>query len=371
MSKTKIVLASILKPVDDTRMYEKIGISLGQTNKYDINIIGFYPKKIPATLSTIQLRPLFNFQRISFKRVLAPWKCFLEYIKVKPKVIIFNTHELLIVTVLYKIIFGCKICYDIRENHYRNLLYGRGFIKLARPILAIYVRAKEYLTRPWIDLYLLAEKTYEQEFTFSRKKSITVENKYRAVHVPSQAKKPQGEIVLAFSGTLGETTGIFETIELAKRLHAENHLARLVIIGHCAKRHTLVHLQALVKEHPFIQLIGGDSLVPHHQVITVLKGAHFGMIGYPKNKSTENSIPTKLYEYLALRLPIILQRNDSWEEICNRYQACIPIDYDTVEAKELLQIMKSNSFYTTPPGNEILWDSEEKKLLDHLERLSP
>jgi hypothetical protein len=35
------VLTSILKPVDDTRMFEKFGVSLGQTNKYDVNIIGF------------------------------------------------------------------------------------------------------------------------------------------------------------------------------------------------------------------------------------------------------------------------------------------------------------------------------------------
>ena len=369
MGKTKIVLASILKPVDDTRMYEKIGVSLGQTNKYEVNIIGFYPKNIPSTISTTRLLPLFNFKRISVKRIMAPWKCFFQYVKVKPKLIIVNTHELLGVTILYKIFFGCKMCYDIRENHYRNLLYGRGFPKPLRPFLATYVRMKEYVTRPWVNLYLLAEKGYEKEFTFARGKGVVIENKYRPPGRPLLKKEVQNEIGLVFSGTIADTTGVFKAIELAKKLHAESERIRLTIIGYCAKKATLKQLETLVKKHPFIQLIGGDSLVPHQRVIETIERAHFGMISYPKNKSTENSIPTKLYEYLALRLPILLQLHPTWQEICERYQACIAVDYDTVNAKSLLEKMMGYPFYTTPPGKEILWEAEEKKLLDSIEKI--
>ena len=121
MSKTKIVLASILKPVDDTRMYEKVGISLSQTKKYAINIIGFWTKKKLKTNEAFTIFPAFSFERLAFRRLLAPWMCLKKYIKVKPKLIIFNTHELLIVTIIYKIIFGGKIIYDVQENYYRNI----------------------------------------------------------------------------------------------------------------------------------------------------------------------------------------------------------------------------------------------------------
>ena len=46
MKKQRIVLASVLKPVDDTRMFEKIGKSLSDNPDFEIFIIG-YPSKQP------------------------------------------------------------------------------------------------------------------------------------------------------------------------------------------------------------------------------------------------------------------------------------------------------------------------------------
>lgn len=43
--KIKILIASVLKPADDVRSYSKIGQSLAQTNKYEVNIIGFDSKR--------------------------------------------------------------------------------------------------------------------------------------------------------------------------------------------------------------------------------------------------------------------------------------------------------------------------------------
>lgn len=44
MTKKVIAVISVLKPVDDTRNFEKVARSVGNTNKYDINIIGFTQK---------------------------------------------------------------------------------------------------------------------------------------------------------------------------------------------------------------------------------------------------------------------------------------------------------------------------------------
>ena len=48
MTKKVIAIISVLKPVDDTRNYEKVAASISNTNKYDINIIGFSANKKPA-----------------------------------------------------------------------------------------------------------------------------------------------------------------------------------------------------------------------------------------------------------------------------------------------------------------------------------
>ena len=38
--KSTVVIASVLKPVDDSRMYEKIGLTLAGSGRYDVHVIG-------------------------------------------------------------------------------------------------------------------------------------------------------------------------------------------------------------------------------------------------------------------------------------------------------------------------------------------
>jgi hypothetical protein len=52
IKKRRIVLASVLKPVDDTRMFEKIGVSLAGADEAEVIIIG-YPSQRPPTHQTI------------------------------------------------------------------------------------------------------------------------------------------------------------------------------------------------------------------------------------------------------------------------------------------------------------------------------
>ena len=86
MKKTKVVIVSLLKPIDDSRMYEKFGLTLEQANEYEINIIGFTSKNIP-TQNKIEFHPLKPFKRLSLKRLVARLQVWNIYIKVKPKVI--------------------------------------------------------------------------------------------------------------------------------------------------------------------------------------------------------------------------------------------------------------------------------------------
>jgi len=189
-------------------MYEKFGISLAKTNKYEIHIAGFKiadcrllisdfkseirnPKSLPAKalaqageIPNIFFHPLFNFKRLTIKRFFAPWKYYILLLKLKPQLIILNSPELLIVTCLYQIIFGSKLYYDIQENYYRNIACTKVYPPIIRNLIAILVRSIEYITRPFIDHYLLAERNYEREFSFSKGKSTIIENKFKVPHPP-------------------------------------------------------------------------------------------------------------------------------------------------------------------------------------------
>lgn len=361
MKKRRIVLASVLKPVDDTRMFEKIGASLSKVNDYEIFVIGYPTSGAPKNHQRIIQLPLKSFKRISLGRLLAPWQIMKIVYKVKPEILIVNTHELLIVGMLNRIFFGTLIIYDIRENYWRNILHTKAFPTPFRPLFAAWVRLKEILTGPFFLAFFLAEKTYAKELGFLRNRHIILENK---MVVPDGFKRSMRseKIRLLFSGTLSESTGVFEAINLAKKLHQVDSKTELTIIGFCALPSTLLKIQKEIAAMLFITLIGGDRLVPHDKILEAIAATDFGIICYPPSHHIENRIPTKLYEYLACRLPIILQKQEPWVEICKPYQAALEVDFLNIQPTELLNLMASTSFYNSDPVN-VTWASEEPRLL--------
>ena len=138
----------------------------------------------------------------------------------------------------------------------------------------------------------------------------------------------------------------------------------LKIIGYCAIKSSYNRLLKVIENCDFIELIGGSSLVDHTVIIDAISKADFGLIYYPKNLSTINTIPTKLYEYLANELPIIIHNHQPWVNLCKSYSAAIPIDFFNYSPEKIINQMSTGTFYSKSPKREVLWDSEEEKLLN-------
>jgi glycosyltransferase involved in cell wall biosynthesis len=344
-------------------MYEKIAISLSRISNAEIHVAGF-KGEVKTLAPNVEVHPLFYFKRLSWKRFWAPWKFYNLLIKVKPEYIIVTTHDLLTVTCVYKILFGGKILYDVQENYFRNIACTNTFPPLIRTLIACGVRIKEILSRSLISHYLLAEKNYEKEFHFSKGKSTVLENKVRKpAPYPAALTKPSDKIKLLYSGTISENYGIFEAINLAIDLHDSDPKVELKIIGYCAKNEVLKAIYKKIKPYPFIHISGGNHLVPHDEILKEITSSHFGLVPYQYNKSTINCIPTKIYEYLAFGLPMLVQHNPIWEELVNRYQAGIVIDFKDPDPQEILFKMGKDDFYKQVLTEDIFWEQEEIKLL--------
>ncbi|HEY5825966.1 MAG TPA: hypothetical protein VIT44_16445, partial [Cyclobacteriaceae bacterium] len=250
---------------------------------------------------------------------------------------------------------------------FRNLLHTSAFPPVLKALLACWVRLKEKLLVPFFHWSLLAEKGYENEMHFFGKKYTVIENK---VIIPKgfiRKNKNHSFITLLFSGTLAESTGVFQAIDLTKALHAEEDKIHLKIIGYCAQPATLQKIFEAIKGISYIELIAGAHLIPHPQIMKEIGEADFGIICYPPSAHTENSMPTKLYEYTGCQLPILLLDHAPWVSFCSSFQGAIPVGFNHVKPSEILQKMKG-SFYTSPPKG-VTWEGESGKLVDAIESL--
>jgi hypothetical protein len=371
IKKRNIVIASVLKPVNDTRMFEKMAQSLADTGHYDIHILG-YPSRTITPHPHIYFYSSQPFRRLSPYRLLIPYFSFVKAKQLEPDIVIITTHELLLFAWLLKMTRGCKIVYDVQENYLRNILYLSTFPWIFRPFMAIYVRLKEIISTSFIDHFILSDVGYQDELTFTKKKRVVIENKVKksSVQKAHPFKSSDPHIKLLFSGTLAKSTGVFTAIELAKKLHELDSRIKLKIIGHCLKEDVWQKIKSSIKELPFVEVVGGDQLVPHEMIMESIGQSHFGIIAYPPNPSTQNTMPTKLFEYIGAHLPILLINHTLWEDYCKIYPAAIRFQPHEYDAADLLSRMVTTSFYATAPGENILWEGEARKLIALIARLN-
>jgi hypothetical protein len=355
--KKRIVIASVLKPVDDTRMAEKIGTTLAEFNDVEVCIIG-YPTSTKA--SALKIIELDRFNRLSLKRIFAAWQVLVHVLRIHPKIFIVTTHELLFVALIARLFTGCKLIYDVQENYYRNIKFTKTFPVIVRDLLAMYVRAKEIVTSPFVHHFFLAELAYQQELNFIDSKFTVLENK---VVRPTVGDIKRNIHALLFSGTIAETTGVFAAIKIVEKLHEVDSRFTLTIIGFCAKQSDLERLKTEILSKPFIRLVGGKELVPHSLILEHVRTSGAGIIAYPYNPSTAGAIPTKLYEYLGYRLPILLTRNAALEEVCASFNAVYIVDPQSIAPSGIIQFLQNQHVYDKLPDS-VFWESEAPMLLN-------
>jgi glycosyltransferase involved in cell wall biosynthesis len=361
IKKRRIVLASVLKPVNDPRMFEKMGQSLSP--HYEVHIIGTN-SKTDSIHDNIIFHPLAPYARLSLDRLLAPLRILKKILYLKPALLVICTHELLWVVLIAKIFLHCPVVYDVRENYFRNILYTNSFPPMLRVFIALYVRIKEWITLPLINIFFLAEAGYARELSFVKNKKVILENKVKK-SLLTAAKKwsaDDGNIHLLFSGTLALTTGIFVAIDLCTKLHVLEPKIRLHIIGFSPMQSVSQEVKHQTKDKGFILFDVNHEPVPHSEILQAIQRADFGVIAYPPNMSTENTIPTKLFEYMGHELPILLVDHAPWVALCQPFSAAITFRRDNIDGTRILDAMRHQAFYPKAP-DDVFWESEEHKLL--------
>ena len=356
----KIALAAVLKPIDDTRMFEKFAQSLCKS--YAVHLIGFeaaIPDQVPIN---IHFYPIFHFNRKSNQRWQAS-KAYLKTLKqIQPDVLIVHAIELLPAACWYSVQNNIPLCYDVRENYWRNIIYQDHYPSLLKYPLAFAVRLLEWSSRLIVKHYFLAERNYEHEFQFSKGKSTVLENKYKPMAL--KGKVPNKRLSFVYTGTISPIYGAQEAFVLMEKLVKSGLELTFTMIGKVAHQELGQWLSQQAERCSWFYWKGAATPVPHSEIIQLLIQADFSLLPYQTNKSTENCIPTKLYECLALGVPMIVQHNPLWESICEPYQAAVFINYKKANIQELLVKLKESAFYPNGSVEEAKWEKETGVLLN-------
>ncbi|TDN40341.1 glycosyltransferase [Hymenobacter sp. UV11] len=380
---TLVLLASVLKPVDDTRMLGKFARTLAGLG-VRVAVAG-QASAAAWPGAGITLHPIFSGARLSLGRLLAQARYWRLLRHLRPDLVIVHAPELLPLTLLWRALGGGRqFMYDIRENYALNVGTQQVYRGLTKRTLAAGLRWVEGAAARRAAAVLLAEASYADELPFLHSlppgRVLLLENKYQPASgeslPPSARPMPAATepLRLLFSGTISALNGVWEAIALTRALRAAwPGEATLTIIGFCQQPDLLRELQATAAaDSAWLTLEGGAALVPHARIVAAMGRSHLGLLPYRPHPSTARCRPTKLFEYLAHGLPVLVPDNPLWSSVVQAHGAGLVVDFAEPgrAAAAVAATLPTAQFYPAGvPAGPVLWAGEGKKLGDLLESL--
>lgn len=356
--KVPVLIASTLKQIKDIRAFGKLALSLGETNKYRLNIIGFSPKK-PKSETGIRFFSSMSHFDSALDRLFGQVRFLVCLMRVRPKILICCTYELLPIASFFKPLLGFRLVYDVQENYLANLDFNPGFSPGKKENAEKLIRKAEAIAR--IDLFLLAEKCYTLEMP-EKTPYLVLENKFQGeIQATNRIsfkgkKKPR----FCISGTITPAFGTWDAIDWFREILKTNPESELLIIGHCPIENFRVKLTQVAREIPQLVLQLDRNPKPHSELMECLQKSDFALLPYQNHPAISGKMPTKLFECAALGVPVLISPNPKWENFLSEFKGGHSIDFlDLHKASDQLNEALSQTYFISTPPESILWKTEK------------
>ncbi len=368
--KIPVLIASSLKPAKDARAYWRLGQTLRETNKYDLNFIGFSSKAVLNPQNDRFFISITN-TKSRLERIVSIFRFFKYCLIVKPKILICCTWEYLIPAKMLKSFLGFRIIYDVQENYLANLdlIPNRSTWKLN---FAKWLIEKSEGTKG-IDYYFLAEKCYQDEMP-NKNPFVILENKYNGpkyLPKPSVVYNEREVFEFLLTGTITPAYGTEEGIQFFLQVLERFPESKLRVFGHVTLEYFGKNLLDQYKNHPQISLELSPDPIHHTEVLDAIYETDFLLLPYPNHKALARKIPSKLFEAGALNTAVIIQENPTWTDFVISHKMGLSVDFqNTEEAVSEFNSGLNQTFFQGQNPEVFHWKAEGEKLLSVLDSLS-
>jgi glycosyltransferase involved in cell wall biosynthesis len=205
---------------------------------------------------------------------------------------------------------GCPVIFDCREDFEGYARQRRGVPAFLRPVLARLVRAQLRLAARGCDALIVADVGTGEMLRSHARRLLVLRNFPRLDLFPA----PE-----ATDAHAGERSPAFYDIVYHGSIPRYHLEACLAIDAALVKRGYQVRWRLISKAIPesawFTQTLAArgiqerfrlDGLIPHDQIAQEVVSAKVGLIPLPDLPKFRNNIPRKLFEFMALGMPVVL-----------------------------------------------------------------
>jgi len=359
----------------DPRIFYKQADSLVRAG-YRVSLVVQSDREEEYELNGIRIIPLKKPKNRIARLLGTAWQVWRKAVRQQADVYHFHDPELMLVGLLLRM-QGRKVIYDIHEDVSRQIK-NKEWVPLRHAVSFLY-RCLEMALCRFFPL-VLAEASYEKRYPAKWKK-VVVQNfprldifpKPETVVVRDEASPivPECPVPIVYLGGVTRLRGMNVTLEALGLLKQQGRAFHFDCIGPVTES----YMQELTE---LSRRLGIDEHVTFHgrmkatDAYRIVSGAAIGLAVLQPNPNYFESFPTKMFEYMALGVPVITSNFPLYERTIRGADCGLTVDPEKPEdvAKAIGTIMDhpEEGRRMGANGREAVestynWAVEERKLL--------
>ncbi|MBA4602992.1 glycosyltransferase family 4 protein [Thermoactinomyces mirandus] len=357
----KVMIFSSVHPYDDSRIFHKQAKSLARNGyRVELHAIADFDEKVEDGVKIVGVRRVNK----KWKRLKIGWELYRRALRSGADLFHFHDPELLPWGVLLAWRTGCPVIYDSHEDLPKQI-QTKPWIpgKLRCPLSRFVQVVEKGLARRLAAVITATESIRNQ---FKKVKRVKVIKNY-PLSMPEIDRKDDGITRILYVGGVSYLRGYREMIEMMDYL-PEALQAELHIIG------PLQHIAPEDQNRTELEQkrICLHGRIPFAEVQKWLAKGKVGLVCLHPIENYRESLPIKMFEYMAAGLPMVVTDFPLWKEIVESSNCGLVADALNPKdmAQKVEQILSDENLRRKMGADarkaheeRYNWHVEEKKLL--------
>lgn len=364
--KHRVVHVTTVHPRHDNRIFRKECAVLGR-HFGDVHLI-VADGKGPATIDGITIHDLGNASNRLKRMAILPLRAFRRVRSLSPDLVHIHDPELLPMAVLLHYL-GFKVIYDAHEDLPRAIL-SKNWIRpgFQRFLSSIFEVVEDFCAKR-MGAIVSATPHIATRFKTINAETISVSNFPVFDSDASAPERHPEDRTFAYIGLISRKRAareILKAVGLAK--------VKLILVGPMEHQALENELKAM-PEWKNVEYLG---LVDHDRIWDSMSRSLGGLLFFHPEPNHINSVPNKMFEYMAGGIPILCSDFDDWKKIVLENEigvACDPLDPEAIAA--LMERIVDDPKTAEAMGRrgrqvvmeEYRWENEAAKLIGLYDKL--
>lgn len=246
--------------------------------------------------------------------------------KARPDLVQIHDPELLPLAIVLNAL-GTRVLFDMHENLPREILTKKWVAPQARRLVSAIARAAQTVAARRIPT-IFAEESYTRDFP-SAMRSVVVLNYPLVDSLTAIVREKRSRFTVGYIGGLSEERGAPIVVGAIARLREKGVDIHGVLIGPVAAEPVVADMLATGDREGWLTVPG--RLKPE-KGWSLIAECHVGVAILQPSSNFVESYPTKLFEYMALGLPVVVSDFPLWREVVEKPDCGLLVDPTDVDA---------------------------------------